>query len=130
MEFDQCEGIIVGKNVTFRHLLGMLKEFAKEVLGTEKVKFVPHYYPFTEPSVDMYIYFPKMKKWVEVVGAGMFRPEVLKPLGINYPVLAWGFGFSRLAMLKLEIDDIRYLFAKDLAWLREFPVMKSAGNRS
>ncbi len=124
MEFDQCEGIIVGKKVTFRHLLGMLKEFAKVVLGTEKIKFIPHYYPFTEPSVDMAVYFPKLKKWVEIVGSGMFRPEVLKPLGIDYPVLAWGFGFSRLAMFKLEIDDIRYLFTRDIKFLREYPVMK------
>lgn len=124
IEFDQCEGIIVGKNITFRHLLGMLKEFAENVLGAKKIKFIPHYYPFTEPSVDMAVYFPKLKKWVEIVGSGMFRPEVLKPLGIKYNVAAWGFGFSRLAMLKLEIDDIRYLFARDIKWLREFKVMK------
>lgn len=124
IEFDQCEGIIVGKNITFRHLLGMLKEFAENILGTKKIKFIPHYYPFTEPSVDMAVYFPKLKKWVEIVGSGMFRPEVLKPLGIEYNVAAWGFGFSRLAMLKLEIDDIRYLFSKDIKWLREYPVMK------
>ncbi len=124
IEFDQCEGIIVGKNITFRHLLGMLKEFAQNVLGTEKIRFIPHYYPFTEPSVDMAVYFPRLKKWVEIVGSGMFRPEVLKPLGIKQNVAAWGFGFSRLAMLKLEIDDIRFLFARDIKWLREFPVMK------
>ncbi len=124
IEFDQCEGIIVGKNITFRHLLGMLKEFAQNVLGTEKIRFIPHYYPFTEPSVDMAVYFPRLKKWVEIVGSGMFRPEVLKPLGIKQNVAAWGFGFSRLAMLKLEIDDIRFLFARDIRWLREFPVMK------
>ncbi len=124
IEFDQCEGIIVGKNVTFRHLLGTLKEFAENVLGAKKIKFIPHYYPFTEPSVDMAVYFPNLKKWVEIVGSGMFRPEVLKPLGIKHNVAAWGFGFSRLAMLKLEIDDIRFLFARDIKWLREFPVMK------
>ncbi len=126
MEFDQCEGIICGKSVTFRHLLGILKEFAREVLGCEKVRFVPHYFPYTEPSVEMYVYHEKLRKWIEVVGAGMFRPEVLKPLGIEKSkVLAWGFGFSRLAMLKLEIDDIRYLFAKDIEWLRKFPRYKS-----
>ncbi len=124
IEFDQCEGIIVGKNITFRHLLGMLKEFAENILGTKKIKFIPHYYPFTEPSVDMAVYFPKLKKWVEIVGSGMFRPEVLKPLGIEHNVAAWGFGFSRLAMLKLEIEDIRFLFSRDIKWLRDFPVMK------
>ncbi len=118
IEFDQCEGIIMDKNLNFRHLLGILKEFGENIIGVEKLKFVPSYYPFTEPSVDMYVYFPKLKKWVEVLGAGMFRPEILSSFGINEPVLAWGIGISRLAMLKLGIDDIRYLFADDLNWLR------------
>ncbi len=124
MEFDQAEGIIVGKNITFRHLLGILKEFAKKVLDTDKVKFRPSYFPFTEPSVEMDVYSKELRKWVEIVGAGMFRPEVLKPLGVKNPVAAWGFGFSRLAMIKLGIEDIRYLFAKDLEWLRTYPVMR------
>ncbi len=124
MEFDQAEGIIMGKNITFRHLLGILKEFAKKVLGTEKVKYRPSFFPFTEPSVEMDVYSKELGQWVEIVGAGMFRPEVLKPLGVKYPVAAWGFGFSRLAMIKLGIDDIRYLFAKDLDWLRKYPVIK------
>lgn len=123
IEFDQAEGIIMADRLNFRHLIGILKEFAENVIGCKRVKFIPSYYPFTEPSVDMAIYFDKLKKWVEVAGAGLFRPEMLAPLGINKPVLAWGIGITRLALLKLKLDDIRYLFAEDLEWMRRFPVM-------
>ncbi len=124
IEFDQCEGIIMDRHLNFRHLLGILKEFGENIIGVKQLKFVPSYYPFTEPSVDMYVYFPKLKKWVEVLGAGMFRPEILSSFGISEPVLAWGIGISRLAMLKLEIDDIRYLFAEDLDWIRKKPLVR------
>jgi phenylalanyl-tRNA synthetase alpha chain len=116
IEFDQCEGIVVGEGLTFRHLLGYLKEFAL-TLGAEKVMFKPHYFPFTEFSTEMYVYFPDLG-WVEAAGSGIFRPEVTMPLGIEVPVLAWGIGLGRLAMLKLKINDIRYLFAEDIGWLR------------
>jgi len=122
LEFDQMEGIVIGEKLTFRHLLGFLKEFA-DMIGATKVRFKPGYFPFTEPSTEMYMYFPKFK-WVEVGGAGLFRPEVLKPLGIeNNQVLAWGLGLGRLAMLKMGIDDIRYLYSDNLKWLREKEMM-------
>ncbi|MHA1469587.1 MAG: phenylalanine--tRNA ligase subunit alpha [Candidatus Asgardarchaeia archaeon] len=120
IEFMQCEGIVVGEGLNLKHLLGYLKQFAIE-LGFEKIKFKPSYFPFTEPSVEAFLYHPKLG-WFEALGAGLFRPEVLLPLGIDYPriqVLAWGIGIDRLAMLKLGIDDIRYLHSQDLQWLRE-----------
>ncbi len=116
IEFDQCEGIVVGEGLTFRHLLGYLKEFASAV-GADEVRFKPAYFPFTELSVEMYAHFKDLG-WVEVGGSGIFRPEVTMPLGIEVPVLAWGIGLGRLAMMKLKINDIRYLFAEDLGWLR------------
>ena len=116
-EFDQCDGIIIGENLNFRHLLGSLKEVA-EILGAEEVKFKPSYFPFTEPSVEVFANFPKFG-WIEVAGAGLMRPEVLKPLGVEKSqVLAWAFGTSRIAMLKLGIQDIRTIFSDDLEWLR------------
>jgi phenylalanyl-tRNA synthetase alpha chain len=122
VEFDQCEGIVIGEKLTFRHLLGFLKEFA-DMLGVEKFRFKPSYFPFTEPSVELFLEFPKTG-WVEVGGAGMFRPEVLRPLGIeNSQVLAWGLGINRLAMIKLGIDDIRQLYSEDLGFLREKPMV-------
>ena len=117
MEIDQCEGIVIGENLTFSHLLGFLKEIA-EAIGAKEAKFKPSYFPFTEPSCEMYIYHPKLG-WVEIAGAGLMRPEVLKPLGVEKSqVLAWGIGLGRLAMIALGIDDIRMLYSDDLEWLR------------
>jgi len=117
IEFNQLEGIIIDKSFNFRHLLGMLKEFALEFGKAEDVKFYPDYYPFTEPSVQLSAKHPELG-WIELAGAGIFRPELTKPLGIEEPVLAWGIGIDRLAMCSLGIKDIRYLFSNDLSWLR------------
>ncbi|MCD6372323.1 MAG: phenylalanine--tRNA ligase subunit alpha [Thermococcus sp.] len=118
IEFNQVDGFVVGEDLNFRHLLGILKRFAVEIAGAKKVKFLPDYYPFTEPSVQMSAYHPELG-WVEFGGAGIFREEMTKALGIDVPVIAWGIGIDRLAMFKLGIDDIRYLFSYDLRWLRE-----------
>ena len=120
VEFNQVEGIVVDPRLTFRNLLGILKMFAKEIAGTECVKFIPDYYPFTEPSVQMSAKHPELG-WVEFGGAGVFREEVTKPLGAEVPVIAWGLGIDRLAMFKLGIQDIRQLFSQDLEWLRNVP---------
>lgn len=122
IEFDQCEGIVVGEDLTFRHLLGYLKEIA-ETFGAEKVRFKPSYFPFTEPSVEG-VALVKDLGWVEFGGAGIFRPEVTFPLGIEVPVLAWGLGIGRLAMIKLGINDIRYLYSDNLEWLRNRKMVK------
>ncbi len=117
IEFNQLEGFVVGENLNFGHLLGMLKEFAIEFAGAEKVKFFPDYYPFTEPSVQLSAKHPELG-WIEFAGAGMFRPEMLDNLGIKGQAIAWGIGIDRLAMFKLGIKDIRYLFPEDLSYLR------------
>ncbi|MBD3263069.1 phenylalanine--tRNA ligase subunit alpha, partial [Candidatus Woesearchaeota archaeon] len=116
-EFNQCEGIVLGKDVNFRHLLGLLAKFVKKLTGAEKVRFVPGYFPYTEPSVECLVW--TKNGWIELLGAGIFRPELTKPLGINVPVLAWGIGIDRLFMVKEGITDIRQLFSSDLNWLRE-----------
>jgi len=105
IEFNQMEGFVVGEDLNFKHLLGLLKDFAIEVAGAEKVKFFPDYYPFTEPSVQLSAKHPKMG-WIEFAGAGMFRPEMLENLGIKGQAIAWGMGIDRLAMFKLGIKDI------------------------
>lgn len=117
-EFNQTEGIVMDESLNFRSLLGLLKEFAIEFAGTEKIKFLPDYYPFTEPSVQLSAKHPKLG-WVEFGGAGIFREELTKPLGINVPVIAWGLGIDRLAMFKLGINDIRNMFSQNLDWLRK-----------
>jgi len=117
-EFNQVEGIILGKELTFRNLLGVLEKFAVEIAEADKVVFRPDYFPFTEPSVELSAY-KEGYGWVEFGGAGIFRPEVTLPLGISVPVIAWGLGVDRLFMMKAEIDDIRTLFTQDLEWLRK-----------
>jgi len=119
-EFNQMEGIILGKDLNFSQLLGLMKEFATQLTGSDKIKFTPvAYFPFTEPSVTAYMFHPKLNKWIEVMPAGVFRPEVTKPLGIDDLVLDWGFGIDRLFMIKENITDIRQLFSQDIDWLRE-----------
>ncbi len=123
IEFNQMEGFIVGEELNFRHLLGMLKDFAIEIAGAEKVKFYPDYYPFTEPSVQLSALHPKMG-WIEFAGAGVFRPEMMLPLGIKETAIAWGLGIDRLAMFMLDIKDMRQLFSTDLDWLRKQGMVK------
>jgi phenylalanyl-tRNA synthetase alpha chain len=117
-EFNQLEGIIIDKSVNFKQLLGLLKMFAEKIANTKKVKFLPGYFPFTEPSVEGYLYHEKLGKWIEVLPAGIFRPELTYALGIKEPVIAWGIGIDRLYMIKENIADIRQLFSTDLEWLR------------
>ncbi|MGC9310572.1 MAG: phenylalanine--tRNA ligase subunit alpha, partial [Candidatus Aenigmatarchaeota archaeon] len=118
LEFYQLEGIVCDESMNFRHLLGLLKQFATEIAGAEKVKFYPDYYPFTEPSVQISAKHPNLG-WVELGGAGIFRNEVTRPFGIDAPIIAWGVGIDRLAMFNLGITDIRELYSANLKWLRE-----------
>jgi phenylalanyl-tRNA synthetase alpha chain len=122
-EFEQLEGIVMDENVTFGNLLGILREFYHR-MGFEGVRFKPSYYPYTEPSLDAEVYVEGIG-WIEMGGAGVFREEVTAPLGINYPVLAWGLGVSRIAMLRLGLKDLRYLHRSDVAFLRETPALRS-----
>ncbi len=117
VEFNQVEGVVIGKNVTLRDLMGLQKEFYLK-MGMKKVKFWPTFFPYTEPSLQSMVYNEKLGKWVELFGMGIFRPEVTKPLGIKNPVLAWGGGIERIAMLKYGLDDVRELYNNNLGWLR------------
>ena len=89
-------------------------------MGFEHARFRPAYFPYTEPSVEIDAYHPIKKKWVELGGAGMFRPEVVIPLlGKDIPVLAWGPGFDRIIMDYYQLTDIRDLYKNDIKQLRE-----------
>ncbi|MBI4441539.1 phenylalanine--tRNA ligase subunit alpha [Candidatus Woesearchaeota archaeon] len=119
VDFYQTEGIIIEEHLTLRHLFGLLRLFAREFANTEEIRLVPGYFPFTEPSCELYAKHPDLG-WVELGGAGIFRPEVVKPLmGKEISVLAWGLGIDRLGMFKLGIKDIRSLFSHDLQFLRD-----------
>lgn len=116
-DFYQTEGIVAGEEVNLRTLLGLLKMFAEEVAGATEVKYVPGYFPFTEPSIEVHIKHPVLG-WFELGGSGIFRPEVSKSLGIDVPVLAWGLGIDRMAMMNLGINDLRELFSQDIENVR------------
>jgi len=83
------------------------------------VRFRPHYFPYTEPSLEIDRWDEEREQWLELGGAGMFRPEVSLPLWGAYPVLAWGMGLDRLVMTKLALKDVRIPYQNDLEWLRK-----------
>ena len=119
-EFHQVEGIVGAPGISYQNLLGTLKEFYKK-LGFE-VRFRPAYFPYTYLSTECEVYLEDKGAWIELGGSGMFRPEVLEPLGIDVPVLAFGLGIERLAMIRYDISDIRMLYKSDIKWLRELPI--------
>jgi phenylalanyl-tRNA synthetase alpha chain len=116
-DFFQVEGIVLGQDIHFRTLLGLLNLFASEMAQAKDIRFLPAYFPFTEPSVELHVRHPQLG-WMELGGAGLFRPEVTLPLGVNVPVIAWGLGLDRMAMVALGIHDIRDLFSTDLEAVR------------
>jgi len=133
-QFGQVEGLVIDKDVSLADLKGTLEIFAKKLLGdSTKVRFRPSYFPFTEPSVEVDLScfkcggkgcpLCKDTGWIEVLGAGMVHPDVLKMGGYDpeiYTGFAFGTGLDRLAMFKYNIPDIRYLYTNDVRMLREF----------
>ncbi len=119
-EFAQIDGILMEEGANLNMLIGLLREFYKK-MGFDDIKVRPSYFPFTEPSIEV---FAKFKgEFLEMGGAGIFRREVTKPHGIEHPVLAWGLGLERLVMLRLQMDDIRECYNNDLSFLREYPLL-------
>jgi len=133
-QFGQVEGLVIDKDISLADLKGTLEIFAKRLLGeTTKVRFRPSYFPFTEPSVEVDLScfkcggkgcpLCKDTGWIEVLGAGMVHPNVLRMGGYDpevYTGFAFGTGLDRLAMFKYNIPDIRYLYTNDVRMLREF----------
>jgi phenylalanyl-tRNA synthetase alpha chain len=120
-DFFQCEGIVLGEKINFINLLGLLQLFAREIAKTDNLRFVPAYFPFTEPSVEVHIKHPSIG-WTELGGAGIFRPEVTLPQGVKVPVIAWGLGLDRMAMTAMHVNDIRDLFTCNLNKVREMRI--------
>jgi phenylalanyl-tRNA synthetase alpha chain len=116
-DFYQTEGIVLGDECNLETLIGFLMMFATEVAGAKEVKIVPGYFPFTEPSVEIHIKHPVLG-WFELGGSGIFRPEVTEALGVKVPVLAWGIGIDRMALMALGLNDLRELFSADLEAVR------------
>lgn len=117
-EFTQIEGIVCEEGASFDMLCGVLKEFYRR-MGIPKIRIRPGYFPYTEPSLEVEIFFNG--QWMEMGGAGVFRPEVTEPLGVHEPVLAWGLGLERLAMSMWGLKDIRDIYISDVDWLKNTP---------
>ena len=122
-EFHQIEGVAVGPKLNVRNMTYIISKFYSKI-GFEKIKFWPTYFPYTEPSLQTVVYYEKKKRWIELGGMGVFRPEVAVPIGVKNPVLAWGLGLDRLVMMRNNVDDIRDLFGPNLSWLRKQGVLK------
>jgi phenylalanyl-tRNA synthetase alpha chain len=114
---------MVDEVVSFADLKGVLLAFAKDFFGPKtKLRFRPHFFPFTEPSAEIDIYSPT-KGWLEILGAGMVHPNVLKAGRVDpekYSGFAFGMGVERIAMLKYGIEDIRQFFENDVRFLKQF----------
>jgi phenylalanyl-tRNA synthetase alpha chain len=126
-EFHQIEGFIMGKGLTLKDLMGYIKEFYNR-MGIKMIKFRPTYNPYTEPSMEAVGYNEQLGKWIELINSGMFRPEALDPYGIKVPVIAWGLGVERLAMMLYGRSNIREIFGSnsDIDWLRQYELPKSS----
>lgn len=120
-EFYQTDGIVVDENANLSHLIGYLRRYLLRLgFREEQLRFRPAYFPYTEPSLEVEFYHPFYGRWVELIGAGIFRPEVVKPLlGRDIPVLAWGPTFDRIVMINYGIKDIREVYSNDLEQLRK-----------
>jgi len=132
--FHQMEGLVVDKGVTMGDLKGTLEMFAKKMFGEDtKVRFRPHHFPFTEPSAEVDVScfacvgkgcrLCKGEGWIEILGAGMVHPNVLRGCDVDpdeYSGFAFGFGIERVTMLKYHIDDIRHLYENDIRFLAQF----------
>ncbi len=118
-EFYQVDGIVVDPNANLKHLKGYLTQFYKK-MGYPKVRMRPAHFPYTEPSLEVDVFHPVKKEWVELGGAGIFRPEVVIPLlGFDCPVLAWGQGMGRIILEYWKLTDIRDLYKNDVKQIRE-----------
>ncbi|MBM4320496.1 MAG: phenylalanine--tRNA ligase subunit alpha, partial [Deltaproteobacteria bacterium] len=121
--FHQVDGIVVDERASFATLLGVLDAFYRK-MGFARFTFRPGFFPYTEPSVEIYVWLEGRRDWVEMGGAGVFRPEVTEPTGCTSPVLAWGLGLERVAMFRHGLTDIRDLYLADLDWLKGAPLCR------
>ncbi len=115
-QFHQVEGLVVGEGISLAHLKGTLETFLEKFYGRKiAFRFRPGYFPFVEPGIEIDLRFGD--KWMEVLGAGMVHPNVLKNVGIDakkYSGFAFGVGIDRLTMMKYQIDDVRYFYQGDI----------------
>jgi len=118
-EFHQVEGLVADYDLSLGDLIGTIETFFKKI-GITQLRFKPAFNPYTEPSMEVFGYHPILKKWTEIGNSGMFRPEMLRPMGLpeNVRVIAWGLSLERPTMIKYKIDNIRDLFGHKVEMAR------------
>lgn len=126
-EFHQIEGLVADYDLSIRHLMGMLKTFFQKI-GIDRLRFKPAYNPYTEPSMEVFGYHEGLKKWIELGNSGVFRPEMLLPMGLppNVNVIAWGLSLERPTMIKYKLDNIRDLvgYKTKISFIQENPLCR------
>ncbi|KAG5180894.1 phenylalanine--tRNA ligase [Tribonema minus] len=126
-EFHQVEGLVADRNLSLGDLIGTIKFFFERI-GITQVRFKPAYNPYTEPSMEIFGYHPDLKRWTEIGNSGMFRPEMLRPMGLpeDVRVIAWGLSLERPTMIKYRISNIRELFGHkaDLGRTKRAPICR------
>jgi len=115
-EFHQVEGLVADRNLSLGDLIGVIKTFFAET-GITELRFKPAYNPYTEPSMEIFGYHPDLGKWTELGNSGMFRPEMLRPMGLpeDVRVIAWGLSLERPTMIKYRIKKIKELFGHKIS---------------
>ena len=126
-EFHQCEGLVADYDLSLAHLIGTIEAFFKNI-GLHDVKFKPAYNPYTEPSMEIFVFHPGLGKWLEIGNSGIFRPEMLRPMGLpeDIKVIAWGLSLERPTMILYGVDNIRDLFGHkvDLEMMKTNPLCR------
>ena len=126
-EFHQVEGLVADRNLTLGNLIGTIRTFYAKI-GITQLRFKPAYNPYTEPSMEIFGYHPDLKKWTEIGNSGMFRPEMLRPMGLpeDVRVIAWGLSLERPTMIKYRIENIRDLFGHkaDISKQKNAPIAR------
>lgn len=126
-EFHQVEGLVADRNLSLGDLIGTIETFFRKI-GITQLRFKPAFNPYTEPSMEVFGYHPDLKKWTEIGNSGMFRPEMLAPMGLpdDVRVIAWGLSLERPTMIKYRIDNIRNLFGHkvDMGMTRNAPICR------
>lgn len=115
-EFHQVEGVVIDKGIGLSHLLGIMNTFFSKI-GITNLKYKPAYNPYTEPSLEIFGFHPQLKRWIEIGNSGVFRPEMLLPMGLpkDVSVIAWGLSLERPTMIYYNVQNIRDLFGSKVS---------------
>ena len=126
-EFHQVEGLVADRGLGIGDLKGVIHSFFLKI-GIKKLRFKPAFNPYTEPSMEIFGYQPELKKWIEIGNSGIFRPEMVRPMGLpeDVRVIAWGLSLERPTMIKYHVKNIRDLFGHKckITRTREAPICR------